>query len=208
MTTDASSSSGRQGSVGGSVGAVVGAERRLLAPLPLKLVQIVSGYVLIRGLSAVIGRHLLGYQTRSEVSWDGQALRLNATTSLLGREIRSSSEVFPHKELVSIGLERRYPYLLLLLGALGLVVGAVIGVGWIVDGIEAHYIPIAMAGLGALGAGIALDVGVGVLADYVGGKASLLVSVRSGGLGLGRRLRIVGVPEAEAQRFVEVVAGR
>jgi hypothetical protein len=111
--------------------------------------------------------------------------------------------------LLSIGLETRFPYLLLLLGSLGTVLGAIVGVGWVVDGIEASYLPLLFLGFGALATGIALDVIVSSLMDYLGGRVSVVIGFNlSRWVLFPRRHRIVGVDETSAKRFINTVFGR
>ncbi len=181
---------------------VIGAQRRLIVPFTIKLLQIVSGYLLLRSLVAFASRYLFGYRVDTKLTFDGRYLKLHSTAWLLGRKIRETEETMLGTDLVSVGVERRYPYLLLLLGSLGVILGAVYGVGWFVDGIQVNYVPIAMVGLGVLGAGVVLDIALGSLADYVGSRASLLITVRTPRrLGLSRRFRVCGVDEEAAQTF-------
>lgn len=189
-------------------GEVIGAHRRRVMPAPIKIVQGITGYLLLRWLVGLIVRHLLGYRVETRAEWDGQRLHLATRARLLGRELRSSEEVILASDMVSVGVERRFPHLLLLLGFLGTLLGAMYGVGWVVDGIQASYSGIALFGLGALAAGVLLDLALSTLAGYIGARASLLVSIRSAHrFSVGRHYRIVGVDEDAARAFVELVLG-
>ena len=187
---------------------LAGAWHRRVVPAPIKLIQIFCGYLLVRWLVVVAGRYLAGLGTETELAWDGARLRMRSVTRLLGREVRRTDETFLAGNLVSVGVERRFPQLLLLLGALGVLLGAIYGLGWVIDGVQASYLPLAMFGLGVLTAGVLLDIGLGTLFGHLGGRTSLLVSIRSGARFslLGRRFRVVGVDEEAARAFVERVA--
>ncbi|MFT5430144.1 MAG: hypothetical protein ACI9OJ_000817 [Myxococcota bacterium] len=191
-----------------AVAEVVGKQRRRVMPGPIKLLQIISGYLLLRWIGVLFARHLLGYQVDSKLAYNGRHLHYTSQTVLMGREIRSVEEFILTRDLVSIGIERRYPHLLLLTGALGLIVGAMVGVGWVIDGIQASYVPIAMVGLGVLAIGILFDVALAALGDFVGDQESVLVAIKANNklLGFfGRRFRIIGVPETGARAFISAV---
>lgn len=181
---------------------VSGAQRRRVPPAWLKTLQVVTGYALLRALGTLFGRFLLGYRVNSTLSWDGRHVLLKSETFLLGRSVRQSALTLLARDFVALGTERRYPQLLLLLGALGVLLGALVGIGWIIDGIEASYAGIGLVGLATLTAGVALDMGLHTLADYIGDRSSLLLTISTGKLGGGRHFRIVGVKHDQAEAFV------
>lgn len=200
MTTEA-----RRDSTDGTE--VVGGMRQWLVPMPVKVLQILSGYLLFRWIAILAARHLLGFESECRVRFDGERLRLTRTSRLLGRTISESEEVVLGKDVLMVGYERRYPHMLLLLGALGLLLGAIVGVGWIVDGIQASYVPIAIFGLGALAVGVGFDVGLGALADYIGPRGGLMLTLRKDASVqlFASRFRIVGVPEEGARKLLEAI---
>lgn len=173
-------------------------------PAPLKVLEIVSGFALLRWVLLLIARYLLGASARTSAALVGGRLKLTTEKRLLGRDTARTEEIVTASDLVSIGVETRFPRLVLLMGALGVLVGAMIGVGAVIDGIQASYVPLALFGLGVLAAGIVLDIGMGSLADYLGGRTSLLVQIRSGGASFSwsRRFRITGVDQQAAADFV------
>ncbi|HIA00598.1 MAG TPA: hypothetical protein EYN66_01575 [Myxococcales bacterium] len=186
---------------------LTGDERRLVAPRMLKLVQICTGYLLLRWLVWLIARFLLGLRTTSILSLDGHQLRLVSHTHLLGRSIRESEELFLSTDLVSVGVENRFPHLFLLLGALGLIIGSVYGITAVIDGIQAGYLAISLVGFGFLAAGILFDIGLGALAVSVGESVSLLMTVRrKPGGAVTQRFRIVGVDSNEANALVDALS--
>ena len=209
MTEGASSVEAPQSSQATLNGATLhGATLRRVAPWPLKLAQIVTGYLLFRWLAALAGRYLLGYGVVTSLKWDGEKLWLDSKTRLLGRDIRRVEETFLASDLVTVGIEKRFPQLFLLLGALGTLLGAIVGVGWVIDGINASYVPLILVGLGVLAGGVLLDLIFSAVANYVGDRVSLILTVRAGRLPVwSHRVRIVGVHETRARRFAENVAG-
>ena len=188
---------------------LLGAERRRTAARPVKILQIVTGWLLARWLLWLAARHLLGYTVESRVTLDEGKLRYHATGKLLGREIRSVDEVWLAKDLVTVGVERRFPHLFLLIGALGLLAGAGYGITAVIDGIQASYLAISLFGLGILAAGVLFDLALGALAGFVGGRSALLVTLRSSSAWWpGERFRIMGVDDAAARAFMAQVEER
>ena len=208
MTPAAPSVEAPQSSLAAPLGATLtGATLRRVAPWPLKLVQIVTGYLLFRWLAALGARYLLGYGVVTSLKWDGDKLWLDSKTRLLGRDIREVEETFLASDLVTVGIEKRFPQLFLLLGAFGTLMGAIVGVGWVIDGINASYIPLILVGLAALAAGVFLDLIFSAIANYVGDRVSLILTVRAGRLPVwSHRMRLVGVQETRARQFAERVA--
>lgn len=187
---------------------LTGAQRRPIPSLWLKLVQLVSGYLVLRWLVWLAAHFLFGYRVESTLTVDERGLTYRAQTHLLGRTVRNVEEVFLNKELVSISVEKRFPHLLLLLGALGLLAGCFYGMTAVIDGIQASYLAISLVGIAIIAAGILLDLMLGSIAGYLGEKHSVLVSVASGSRGLwGRRFRVHGVDESRAHAFVTALSG-
>ncbi len=189
---------------------VVGSARPWVMPGWVKALQAVTGYLVLRWLVVLAARHVLGLATEVRVSFDGQRLRLGQTARLLGRVVRESEELVQGPDVLAIGIEKQYPQLVLLAGALGLLLGSIVGVGWVIDGIQASYVPIALFGLGVLAAGVAFDIGFGALADHLGARVGLLITVRPTGRGIQlmpTRFRVVGVSEESARRLVQEFSG-
>lgn len=187
---------------------VMGQQRRRVMPGPIKLLQIVSGYLVLRWAAVLFARHLLGYTVESTLVYNGRHLHYTSVAHLMGREIRRREEFILARDLVSIGLERRYPHIVLLTGALGLIVGSMVGIGWVIDGIQASYVPIALVGLSVLAVGVLFDIALAALGDFVGSQESILVNIKAQKGPFGRRFRIVGVPEAAARTFIQDVLAR
>jgi len=174
----------------------------------LKVVQLLSGYLVVRWLIWLAARFLFGYRVESTLSVDSNGLTYRGTTHLLGRTVRDVEEVFLSKELVSVALEKRFPHLLLLLGAFGLLCGCFYGMTAVIDGIQASYLAISLVGISIVAAGILLDLLLGSIAGYLGHKHSVLVSVASGPRRfLNRRFRVQGVDEGSAREFVAALQG-
>ncbi len=187
--------------------ALSGMERRRTPPWALELLQIVSGYLLVRWLVWLAGRYLLGFEVRGTLALAGGRIEYRSLAFLLGREIRKTEETFLARDVVSVGLETRFPHLLLLAGAFGLLLGAIWGLTAVIDGIQAHYVAISVVGLGALALGVLLDIGLGALFGHLGPRTALVFTLRSQTLwGPGRRFRLLGVDEDAARAFAARLA--
>jgi hypothetical protein len=184
-----------------------GCERGRVVPRPLKFLQVMTGYLLLRWVVLLIVRYLFGYRVRSRISLDGDKVAYHSAVFLLGRRIREVDEIYLRRDLLKVGVEKRFPHLLLLLGALGLLIGSVYGITAVIDGIQAAYVTISLIGLGILTAGVLFDIGLGALAGHIGDRTALLVTLKNGEQWWSaQRFRIVGVEEASARAFVEAVA--
>ena len=183
---------------------VAGGVRTWLVPMPVKILQIITGYLLFRWVALLAGRHLLGLESECKLRFDGEHLVMFRRVRLLGRTVRESEETVLARDVLTVGLERRFPHLLLLTGALGLLIGAIVGVGWVIDGIQASYIPIAVFGLAVLALGVGFDIALGSLADHLGPRAGLLLTLRTtrGFQLVASRFRIEGVDEKSARALI------
>ena len=187
---------------------VEGQQRRRMVPGPLKVLQILSGYLVLRWVAWALGRYVLGYRVESRLEFRGDRLVYHSATHLLGRQIGTLDETYLVGDLVALGVERRFPHLLLLLGALGLIGGATFGITAVIDGIQASYLAISLVGLAVLTCGVLLDIGLGALAGFLGTRTSVLVTLRvTPHWWSGRRFRICGVEEGRAHDFVNKVTG-
>lgn len=158
----------------------------------------ITGILLIRWLLRLGARYLLGLRREATVSLTPTTLTVDGQTQLLGRRIRERHTTRALQLLAGVAIERRFRYLHLLIGALGLVLGLTLGVNFLVEGACAGYPPLALFGLTIIGGGILLDVLLEVLVPNRQGVVTLVID-----LGHKRVFRIRGVDRKAAQRFVD-----
>lgn len=109
------------------------------------------------------GRFLVGWKRRAMVRLGEDGLHLRRETMLLGRVVGQSETFFPLRSVAAVGRGRRYRWMHMLVGLLCLVVGGMVGVVAIHDGVAGGYAPLALAGFGLIGLGLAIDLGLHVL---------------------------------------------
>ena len=183
--------------------ALAGSGRRRLRPWFMHAVAALSGWLLLQWVILLGARYLFGYERKCELEFNGRRLRIKTVTRCFGRVVRNSDEFILAKDMLTVGVERRYPFLLTTAGLIGLVAGTWVGVGWVFDGLQANYLAIAFAGLGLLGSGLVLDILFGALSDYVGGRDSLLITLGRGrALWMNRGIRITGIEHEQARQFM------
>ena len=184
--------------------ALSGVGRDVIRTWPLKLLATVTGILVLKWMILLCARYLLGLRTECRLSFNGRRVRIQTETRCFGRPVRSSDEFILARELLSIRVEKRYPYLLSLAGMAGVFAGAWYGLNGFIDGIQANYASIAVAGLGILVAGVVLDIIFGSLADSLGSRESLALTFRDkSGLFARKGIRVAAIPEAQAQSFTE-----
>ena len=152
-----------------------------------------TGLSLLAGLGKLFGRFVLGYRRSGELRVDGGIVTYAESTRLVGREIRSSTETFQRADVLSVEIEERFPYLLTLVGMTALGLGVVVGVIWILDGIQGEFTPWILSGVGVLLVGILLDFALTTLSASLPGKIVLGLHLPGG-----RIVRLIGVEEDRA----------
>lgn len=162
--------------------------------------RLVSGLALLQWL----GRGLLalaGMRTSAELTIDTESITVESRTELGGRVVRRSRERFGRAALLSAAHATRFPALQLLVGALALAVGIVLG-GWLLaDGVQSGETFLLLVGAGlALGGGL-LDLLLAVAVPAARGRSTLSLE-----LAPRRSLRLVDVPVDDAEAAVEAVA--
>ncbi|MEC8022531.1 MAG: hypothetical protein VX223_01265 [Myxococcota bacterium] len=185
-------------------GAVIeGVQREVLWAWPLKVMAALSGFLLLRWSVTLMARYLLGYSSTCRLEYNGRRLRVQTTNRLLGRDIRSTDEFILSRDMLSVGVEKRFPYLMTLGGLFGLMAGSWVGLGWCIDSVQTNYVSIGLAGLLVIGSGVLLDIIFGSLADYVGDRDSIFLLVGPQRRMAARRgIRVTGITATDAQAFV------
>lgn len=86
--------------------------------------------------------------------------------------------------------------MLFLFGVFGILVGVIVGIGWVIDGINVFYVLLIVVGLLVLVGGVLIDFVFGAVTIYIGGWVLLLFMVRVGWLSVGFWwIRILGIRE-------------
>ena len=185
-------------------GAVIeGAQRDVLWAWPWKVLAALSGFLLLRWVATLVARYLLGYSSTCRLEYNGRRLRVQTTIRLLGRDIRSTDEFILSRDMLSVGVEKRFPYLITLGGLFGLMTGSWVGLGWCIDSVQTNYVSIGLAGLLVLSSGVFLDIIFGSLADYFGARDSIFLLVGpQRRVGSRRGIRVTGITATDAQTFV------
>lgn len=158
----------------------------------------ITGVLAIRWLLRLAGRYLLGLRSRATVSLSATAVTIDQKRHLLGRVVRESTAHHALRSLRTGALERRARSLHLLIGALGLVLGAALGVNFVVEGACSGYPALVLVGLAIIGGGIVLDLLLDVLVPGQRGTATIALD-----FGPGKLVRLRGLDRAAAESFVK-----
>jgi hypothetical protein len=172
---------------------------RRLGWAPLRVLAIVTGFSLVRGLLALVARYLLWLRRRATARVDGGRLELEIEWSIMGKRFRRSRTVAPLKELAAVRLENRKRYVQLLIGFGCLAVGTWVGVQWLVDGLRAGYPYLSLVGAGIVAAGILLDLVLYLVVPEGRGRSLVVLSLGPW------RARVAGVDPVEGEQFLDAV---
>ncbi len=146
-----------------------------LAWSPVRVLAIVSGVYLLKGMLAVIGRYGLSIRRSATLELREQKLVLDADWTILGRSIRQVRTVSFARDVEAVRFENRQRYLHLLVGFGALAVGTWLGIQWFVDGLRAGYPYLALVGAGVVAAGVIIDLALYLLVPPGRGRTRLLV---------------------------------
>ena len=159
-----------------------------------------SGLLVFIGLGKLIGRFVLGYRRAGELTVSDGDVTYVEKTRLAGREIRSTTEVIKRNDVLSVEIEHRYPYLLTIAGMASLALGVIVGVVWIMDGVQGEFVPWILSGVGVLLAGVLLDLALTTVSASMPGKVVLALHLPGG-----RVVRLLGVDPAEATALCNAI---
>jgi hypothetical protein len=179
-----------------AAGAATGKPVRSLGRLVLGF----SGLLLVVSLAKLLGRFILGYRRAGELAVDGDTITYSESVRLVGREIRKSTETIKRADVLSVQVEDRYPFALTLVGMVCLGIGILIGVVWILDGIQGEFTPWILSGVGVLLVGVLLDLALTTVSASLPGKVVLGLHLPGG-----RTVRLVGVGAEDAKNVCEAL---
>jgi hypothetical protein len=179
--------------------AITGQITRRLAWAPLRVLAVITGVALIRGLLTLAARTLLGLRSTATARVEGRALVLDVRWSILGRTVRESTTVTPLAGLAAARLENRRRYVHLLVGFGCLAIGTWVGIQWLVDGLRAGFPYLALLGAGVVAAGVLID----LLAYFVvpGGRGRCHMLLALGPW----RVRLSGVDPQAARGLLDAL---
>lgn len=159
-----------------------------------------TGLALVVSLGKLLGRFVLGYRRTGELAVDGDEITYSESVRLVGREIRKSTETIKRADVCSVVVEDRYPFALTLVGMAFLGIGILVGVVWILDGIQGEFVPWILSGVGVLLLGVVLDLVLTTVSASLPGKVVLGIHLPGG-----RLVRLVGVETDEAKAICEAL---
>jgi hypothetical protein len=170
---------------------------RRLAWAPVRVLMVITGLILIRGLIALVVRYLLVLRRRATATVDRGTLTLDVEWSLFGRRIRSTRTSAPIRDLETVRFENRRLYVHLLIGFGCLVVGIWLGIQWLVDGLRAGYPYLALIGAGVVAAGVVIDLVLYLVVPETKGRNRVILAMGPW------KLTLAGVDARDGERFIE-----
>lgn len=178
---------------------VTGQLVRRLAWAPLRVLAVVTGLILVRGVFALVVRYLLVLRRRATATIEHGTLTVDVEWSLFGRPIRRTRTSAPIRDLDAVRFENRRLYVHLLVGFGCLVLGVWLGIQWLVDGLRAGYPYLALIGAGVVAAGVVIDLFLYLVVPETKGRNRLVLSLGAW------RLILAGVDARDGERFVAAV---
>lgn len=198
-STLAGDGAAEQPSVSASVAGILGRSPR---SGPLEVLRWISGAAIVlwalRALSFV-----LGARSSAEVRLGKAGLEVRTRLSLLGRTVRERDETWTLDALEGAGRQVRYPAVHLLVGAVALSIGVLLGGLVLFDGARSgELVLLSLAALLVL-VGAGLDLALDVLVPARKGTVVVDLVARSR-----RPLRLTRVPLEEADAFLRALRNR
>ncbi len=163
----------------------------------VRFVMAITGLLLLRFLGNLAAGYLLGYRRPCTLRIDDEGLLLDSRTCLLGRDLSSRSARMPPWSLESVALEKRFRIAPVLVGALFLVLGAVLGFAFLVEWAWTRFGIYLIISAALLALGIAGDLVAVYLVPSAGRKTAIVIRTRSG------RIRVTDVDDGAASRFMD-----
>jgi hypothetical protein len=161
-----------------------------------------TGILFVMHAARIVARFALAYRRPTEVTLDGDGVRVRAKTQLLGRTLRDSETVIAKTGLVHATREVRYPRAAFYAGLLALAAGSYLGVRTLVDGARSASPSLLLVGLLFVTIGIALDFALTSIAPSSAGRCSVLFVPKAG-----RTLCIGNVDAKRADAALARLAG-
>ncbi len=167
-----------------------------------RVLQYFTGLALLSAIWRFIA-YAFGLESSARVKLETHAVHVHRETRLFGRTLRASDASYALKDIECATREVSMPTFQVLFGALALVVGVVLGVIWISDGLARADHELLLSGVIALMAGAGLDLffaGWGSLRKERAGFEMFVDNERV--------VELLRVDPARAQRLVQQIAAR
>ncbi len=168
-----------------------------LMPSLVRMGMAVTGLSLLVGLGRLFARYVLGFRREGQLTVADDKLTFEEERHLLGRQTHKARESFERASVLSAQMEVRYPYLLTLIGLVGLGAGVVVGLVWLLDGIQGEFTPWILSGVGVLLLGVVLDLVLTTIASSMPEKTTLTQRLPHK-----RIVRLIGCDPAAAEQIV------
>jgi hypothetical protein len=169
---------------------------RRLGFAPVRILAVLTGFALIRGVLALIGRYLLMLRREATAAIDGGTMTLDVEWSLLGKRFRRTRTVAPIRTIDAARFEDRRRYVYLLVGFGCLAIGTWVGIQWLVEGLRAGFPQLALIGAGIVAAGVLLDLVMYVFVPEGKGRSHVHLVLGPW------RVRVAGVEREAGERFL------
>jgi hypothetical protein len=179
--------------------AVRGELARRLSYVPFRVLSIVTGFFLLRGLVSLVVRYFFVLRRYVTITIEGPSLVLDTEWSILGKRFRQIRTIAPIPQVQAVRFENRQRYIYLLIGFGALAVGTWLGIQWFVDGLRAGYPYLALVGAVVVGLGIAVDLFLYILVPAGKGRNLLVLAMGPW------TMRVCGVEYGAARRFLDRV---
>ena len=168
-----------------------------LMPGPLRIFCALTGISLLVGMGKLFLRFILGLRRHGRLVLGGGQISVEETTRFAGRVVQTAKEGFGRADVLSARLETRYPFLPTLAGLTALGVGVILGLLFLLDGIEGEFTPWIFAGVGVLLAGVLLDLVLTAVASSLPGQTTVVLHLPAK-----RVVRLVGCDPKKAEEVV------
>lgn len=166
------------------------------------VLRLVTGLALLQWIVRALA-FAVGLRRRGELRFEGGGLKLRKTTTLLGRVVREGEETFTLAAVGSIGRTTRYPAIHLLVGALTLALGVLVGGLFFVDGVRSGETYLLLFGAGLVLSGGLIDLALGVLVPAKRGQVAMDLAVMPK-----RRVQLSGLDAKSTERFLDALERR
>jgi len=178
---------------------ITGHLSRQLTFAPVRILAIVTGLSLIRGILTLAGRFLLALRRKVTALIEGDSIVLKIEWSIMGKPFRKTKTIAPLSSVTAARFEDRRRYLHLLIGFGCLAVGAWVGIQWLIDGLRAGFPFLALLGAGVVAAGITIDLLLYIVIPEGQGRSRVIFAVGPW------HVRIIGVDASEGELFLEAL---
>lgn len=159
----------------------------------------VSGLLLIRAFAAVFIRYCLGFKGIAVVTVRDRIFHMETEWYFFGKKVRQTATNAPISRLAAVRFENRQQFMYSVVGFGALMVGALFGMQWFLDGLHAGYPYLVVAGALLIAAGAAADVFLYLYVPEGSGRSHLVFA-------LGPWLvRLKGVNAEAAEKAVRAV---